>query len=95
MSTATCRLARHDLQDECRRKATSHLLLGDATTWAEQYNAGVADWVNDYGREMGDAAAAEQVCWTAWMLCVSKTTVFPQPYKKEAVTVSCACLSPL
>ena len=37
------------------------LSAGDATTWAEQYNAGAEDWLNEYGREMGDAAAAEQV----------------------------------
>ncbi len=34
---------------------------GDQTTWAEQYNAGAEDWLNEYGREMGDAAVAEQV----------------------------------
>ena len=43
---------------------------GDATTWAEQYNAGAEDWLNEYGREMGDAAAAEQVRRRDCISCV-------------------------
>ena len=61
--------------------------VGDATTWAEQYNAGAEDWLNEYGREMGDAAAAEQVCCMGWMACLSATTLVLQPNNNKVRTV--------
>ena len=64
---------------------------GDQTTWAEQYNAGAEDWLNEYGREMGDAAAAEQVLNRLHLPRSCTAVYYSAPGVGTRIIVTCAC----